>query len=166
MIKHKLFLGWALFVSVLAVLSVMAIRIGAIGWIHSSDRTYISFAICVVGYLGTLLMGRQYWRADRVASDSSSLPDAIRGLRNGRFLSDKCRDLGLLGTIIGFVLILKNFASFDATQPDQLSTLIRSVGSNLGTAFVTTLAGLVASILLDAQCHILESILRKAAGDD
>ena len=74
----------------------------------------------------------------------------------GWFFSDIMIKLGLLGTIIGFVLMLGsvvNVTDFDVTT---MQNILKQMSSGMGTALYTTFAGLVCSILTAAQFHLLD----------
>lgn len=74
----------------------------------------------------------------------------------GWFFSDIMIKLGLLGTIIGFVLMLGsvvNVTEFDVTT---MQNILKQMSSGMGTALYTTFAGLVCSILTAAQLHLLD----------
>jgi len=74
----------------------------------------------------------------------------------GWFIADIMIKLGLMGTIIGFVLMLGsvvNIADFDVTT---MQKILRNMSSGMGTALYTTMAGLVCSMLSTIQYHMLE----------
>ena len=74
----------------------------------------------------------------------------------GWFLTDVMIKLGLLGTIVGFVLMLAsvvNVTDFDVTAMQKILT---EMSSGMGTALYTTFAGLVCSILTGIQYHVLD----------
>ena len=74
----------------------------------------------------------------------------------GWFFTDVMIKLGLLGTIIGFVLMLGsvvNVTDFDVTT---MQNILKEMSSGMGTALYTTFAGLTCSILTAAQFHLLD----------
>ncbi len=74
----------------------------------------------------------------------------------GWFCTDIMIKLGLLGTIIGFVLMLGsvvNVTDFDVTT---MQNILKEMSSGMGTALYTTFAGLTCSILTAAQFHLLD----------
>ncbi len=78
-------------------------------------------------------------------------PDEI-----GWFASDAMIKLGLLGTIIGFILMLSsvvNVTEFDVTT---MQKILANMSSGMGTALYTTMAGLICSLLATAQYHMIE----------
>jgi biopolymer transport protein ExbB/TolQ len=75
----------------------------------------------------------------------------------GYFASDVLLRLGLLGTIIGFILMLlpvSNIKEFDSSIMQQL---LASMSGGMAVALYTTLTGLITSTLLRFQYFILES---------
>jgi len=73
----------------------------------------------------------------------------------GWYVVDILIRLGLIGTIIGFILI---FASLNQTPlPDapNIQSLLLTMSGGMGTALYTTLLGLISATLLGAQYLIL-----------
>jgi biopolymer transport protein ExbB/TolQ len=73
----------------------------------------------------------------------------------GWYLVDILIRLGLIGTIVGFILILSSLSSGPAPTPENIQTLLISMSGGMGTALYTTLAGLVTSMVLGAQYLVL-----------
>lgn len=73
----------------------------------------------------------------------------------GWYLVDILIRLGLIGTIIGFILILGSLSSGPAPTPENIQTLLISMSGGMGTALYTTLAGLVTAMALGAQYMVL-----------
>ena len=67
--------------------------------------------------------------------------------------SDVAVKLGLLGTIIGFILMLKPIADLNSTSPEDLKMALSSMSSGMAVALYTTLTGLIVSTLLRIQFH-------------
>lgn len=75
----------------------------------------------------------------------------------GYFASDVLLRLGLLGTIIGFILMLlpvSNIREFDSSVMQQL---LAAMSGGMAVALYTTLTGLITSTLLRFQYYVLES---------
>ena len=64
--------------------------------------------------------------------------------------------LGLLGTIIGFILMLASVSVTDNMDVASLQSIIKNMSSGMGTALYTTLTGLVASMILAIQYLLVE----------
>ena len=73
----------------------------------------------------------------------------------GVIASDIALKLGLLGTIIGFILMLKPIAELNSTSPEDLKIALASMSSGMAVALYTTLTGLIVSTLLRIQFHVL-----------
>ncbi len=74
----------------------------------------------------------------------------------GWFLADVMLKLGLLGTIIGFILMLGSVAETSSLDANTMQKILRQMSVGMGTALYTTLAGLLASVTLAAQFQLLE----------
>lgn len=87
-----------------------------------------------------------------------SLAGQLRGSNHfGSFASDTLMKLGLLGTIIGFIMMLAPIAGLDAANRGALKSSMTLMGDGMAVAMYTTLAGLVGSILLKTQYYMLEN---------
>ena len=81
--------------------------------------------------------------------------DALRGPNQfGSFASDALMKLGLLGTIIGFILMLAPIAGLDAADRASVKTSMGLMSDGMAVAMYTTLAGLVSSILEIGRAHV------------
>jgi len=66
-------------------------------------------------------------------------------------------NLGLLGTIIGFIIMLAPIAGIDATDRAIMKSSMGLMSDGMAIAMYTTLAGLVGSILLKIQYYMLDA---------
>ena len=73
----------------------------------------------------------------------------------GWYIVDILIRLGLIGTIIGFILILGALADGPVPTGDNIQALLISMSGGMGTALYTTLAGLVTATLLGVQYAVL-----------
>jgi len=82
--------------------------------------------------------------------------DAVRSPAElGWFFIDLAVRLGLLGTIIGFILIFASLDNIDIEGGDDLKNLLIAMSGGMGTALYTTLTGLIGASLLSFQYLIL-----------
>ena len=85
------------------------------------------------------------------------LADALRGPNQlGSFASDSLMKLGLLGTIVGFILMLAPIAGLDAADHASMKLSMGLMSDGMAVAMYTTLAGLVGSILVRIQYYMLD----------
>lgn len=73
----------------------------------------------------------------------------------GWYLVDILIRLGLVGTIIGFIIVLSALSEGPAPTGDNIQSLLIAMSGGMGTALYTTLAGLVCASLLGVQHMIL-----------
>jgi hypothetical protein len=91
------------------------------------------------------------------ANLTESLAQRLKGAHElGWFCVDMLLKLGLIGTIIGFVLMLSSVTDSDTFDVTTMQKILRDMSSGMGTALYTTLAGLVGSILLGLQYLLLD----------
>jgi len=86
------------------------------------------------------------------------LAERMRGSNGfGNFAADSLMKLGLLGTIIGFIIMLAPIAGLDVSDKSVLKSSMGVMSDGMAVAMYTTLSGLVGSILLKLQYYMLES---------
>lgn len=85
------------------------------------------------------------------------LADSLRAPVNlGSYAADSVLKLGLLGTIVGFILMLVPIAALDSFDAASMKASMKLMGDGMAIAMYTTLAGLIGSILIKAQYYILD----------
>ncbi len=95
-----------------------------------------------------------------------SLADRLRGSNGfGAFASDTLMKLGLLGTIIGFIIMLAPIATLDAADKAAMKTSMGLMSDGMAVAMYTTLAGLIGSILVRIQYYMLDSATQRVFSD-
>ena len=102
------------------------------------------------------------WRARGGSGDPAPLLTAFAdALANrhalGHFASDALLRLGLLGTIVGFILMLLPVGDIKEFDPSLMQQLLAAMSGGMAVALYTTLAGLVTSTLLKLQYHVLDA---------
>ena len=95
-----------------------------------------------------------------------ALADKLRGSNGfGAFASDTLMKLGLLGTIIGFIIMLAPIAGLDASDRTLMKSSMGLMSGGMAIAMYTTLAGLVGSILLKFQYYMLDAATAQVFSD-
>ena len=95
-----------------------------------------------------------------------SLADRLRGSNGfGAFASDTLMKLGLLGTIIGFIIMLAPIATLDAADKAGMKSSMGLMSDGMAVAMYTTLAGLVGSILVRIQYYMLDAATQRVFSD-
>jgi len=86
------------------------------------------------------------------------LADKLRApMQFGAFAGDALLKLGLLGTIVGFILMLLPLATLENFDATSMKSSMKVMSGGMAVAMYTTLAGLVGSILVKAQYYILDN---------
>ncbi len=86
-----------------------------------------------------------------------ALAERLKGAHElGWFAVDILLKLGLVGTIIGFILMLGSIANTASLDVNTMQKVLRQMSGGMGTALFTTLAGLIGSILLGLQYLFLD----------
>lgn len=95
-----------------------------------------------------------------------TLADRLRGSNAfGAFASDTLMKLGLLGTIIGFIIMLAPIAGLDAADKVSMKSSMGLMSDGMAVAMYTTLAGLVGSILIRIQYYMLDAATQRVFSD-
>jgi biopolymer transport protein ExbB/TolQ len=95
-----------------------------------------------------------------------SLADRLRGSNAfGAFVSDTLMKLGLLGTIIGFIIMLAPIATLDAADKVAMRSSMGLMSDGMAVAMYTTLAGLIGSILVRIQYYMLDAATQRVFSD-
>src|ERR1700704_5502459 len=90
------------------------------------------------------------------------LASRLRGSNQfGAFASDTLMKLGLLGTIIGFIMMLAPIAGLDPNDRATIKSSMNLMSDGMAVAMYTTLAGLVGSILVRIQYYMLDDATAK-----
>ena len=88
---------------------------------------------------------------------SEVLAEKIRGQNQiGWFISGVLIKLGLLGTVIGFMLMLGSLDNIQSMDIGQVQTLMQTMTQGMKIALNTTLLGLASSMLLGIQYLYLD----------
>lgn len=137
--KHAPFLRWLLMVVPLAVVGVIAGKLGLYHEIYVQDKSWISFTIFAIFIIASLWCGRQTFKG------------SPSGSQFGWFVSDACLTLGMIGTIVGFLMMFSGGINISAGDTAGIQRLLGRFGVGIGTALYTTLVGLVCSMMLKLQ---------------
>ena len=94
-------------------------------------------------------------------SEHSTLVDVLVSQAKGShdigwYVVDILLKLGLIGTIVGFILMLGSVADTASLDVNTMQKVLKQMSAGMGTALFTTLAGLTGSILLGLQYLLLD----------
>lgn len=143
---------WTLVVLVATALVSAEIYLGVIDFVVSNDPTYISFGIFALFVISTLVTGGwclQLQRGNKV--DSNQLSPVW-------FVSDALMSIGMIGTLLGFLMVLTSaFTDVDTSDVEAMQEVIGQLATGMGTALLTSLVGLISSTLLKVQLVMLDT---------
>jgi hypothetical protein len=115
--------------------------------------------------LVTKAAAQDYRRVDQTLL-LRALADRLRGSNGfGAFVSDTLMKLGLLGTIIGFIIMLAPIAGLDAADKVAMRSSMGLMSDGMAVAMYTTLAGLIGSILVRIQYYMLDAATQRVFSD-
>ena len=138
--KNQLpFLRWLLIVVPLTVIAIFAHFFGFYESIYENDKSWISFSVLGIFTLASIWIGCQTKRL------------SLKGTQFLWMTSDMCLTLGMIGTIVGFLMMLVGGFSIQSGDAAGIQALLARFSVGLGTALYTTLVGLVCSMLLKLQ---------------
>ena len=143
------FFRWWLFVCLLSIGAYFGIHFDVFSTIFDTDKTYLSSVILVLFTGSTLLTGYRTWLFNYRKTYTDT--------KLGWFCGEVMFALGMIGTLIGFVLVFGDaLAHIDLEDQANKAKIIADMGIGISTAIYTTLAGLVCRVLLRIQLINLE----------
>ena len=89
-----------------------------------------------------------------------SLADQLRSRENlGWFVSESLLRLALLGTAVGFILMLIPLAALDAFDADTLRRTLTGMTSGMAIALNITVAGIGTALFLKLTYYLLDEAI-------
>jgi hypothetical protein len=173
-----------------AALLVAAAMQGWIAKVIEGDQTLISEGIAGVFFLGLVICGAKIWWISREFSrlhDDKSLAGnytrAVKGrsagarstaadlLKSGLFdwaiivrqFANSLVILGMIGTVVGFVIALSGVDAESARDVSQVSGMVGTLVNGMSVALYTTLVGAVLSLWLTVNFNMLAAGVKKLA---
>lgn len=144
-VNLKFWKFWTTEVLLCVALYVSLVTMGGYHFILANDFTYISLINI------TILAATSLWVGLRITTGYKSGTDLQW------FLADVTLSLGMVGTLFGFLMVLySTFEGIDVSNQDSMREAIESLATGMGTALLTSLVGLVSSIIMKFQLVILE----------
>jgi hypothetical protein len=133
-------LRWWLTICVLGVLVYFSYANGWLLPLYEKDATMITYLITVIFGATTLSLGYKSFLKKQFENEVEW------------FVSDAVLTLGMIGTIIGFmIMLIGTFDTVEFTAVENIRAVLSSMSKGLYTALSTTLLGLISSVILKIQ---------------
>jgi hypothetical protein len=154
------------------------------------DPSGISLGLLALSVLTTAWCGRRAWvlrqQAQAPAADTHSswraawradrrqAPDLAASLLSERshgphetawWLAAATIKLGLLGTVVGFIVMATQIGRLPTFDIDQVQTLLQKMTQGMAIALYTTLLGLMANLWLGLQLLLLDRMADRIVAD-
>ena len=89
-----------------------------------------------------------------------ALADRLRSREKlGLFVSEALLRLALLGTAIGFILMLIPIAALNSFEPDVLRTALSGMTSGMSIALTVTVCGIASALVLKFEYYLLDDAI-------
>lgn len=155
----SLFLKWALFACLVVIGAAIVSSLGWAGYVLNGDETHLTLVNLVVLALTTAWCGRLSWRL----SNGAAPKEIKHALESGWFASSVCVTLGLLGTVVGYYMMLQSGPGGGEDAGEQL---VRQIRASMGTALINTVVGGFCGLIIELQSHFIGQAAKKAMLDD
>ena len=149
---------WTSIVLVGASVFAGSYYLNIVSFVLENDPTYITVGIAALFVITTLWIGTLSWRVKNGTklSENNTMPIW--------FFADAVMSIGMVGTLLGFLIVLTSaFQNVDTSDTQAMQDVIGQLASGMGTALLTSLMGLVSSVILKFQLVMLET---DNAGED
>lgn len=147
----SMFLRWWLLFCTSCAALFTAYSFGFIDALIAKDVTRLSFVILGVFFSGSIFVGWLTYKRSRGKSVEA-------GTNIGWFITELLLALGMIGTVIGFILMLGgSFESLNIADTGSVKTALTDMAIGMSTALYTTLVGMVCSQILKVQLVNVES---------
>lgn len=179
---YLLFYRWlALNVVGFAILGVFHMN-GMVEPVFLADSSYIVYVITGLFLYGMVLCGFRVWKTSRELNfvkrgdkgklkefadrsrqaDRESVKEAFEiklfaRISFVKYISSSLVMLGLLGTVIGFIMVLTNIPTNAVGDAAQVGKLVGALTNGMGVALYTTLVGAITNLWLNANYNMLRT---------
>jgi hypothetical protein len=182
---QRLFWGWAVAAGLALFVAWWMQTRGLWQQLVDGDPSGISLGITALAVLTTLWCGRRCaqlqqeagpgsaWRAEAAAAWARA-PEVAAQLIAERchgphetawWFASAAIKLGLLGTVVGFIVMAAQIGAVASFEFDQIQSLLKQMTGGMAIALYTTLVGLVANLWLGLQLMLMDRVADRLAAD-
>ncbi|ODU48935.1 MAG: hypothetical protein ABS92_07160 [Thiobacillus sp. SCN 63-374] len=155
---------------------------GMVEPVFLGDSSYIVYVIAGLFLYGMVLCGFRVWKTSRELNwvkrgdkgklkefadksrqaDRESVKEAFEiklfaRISFVKYISSSLVMLGLLGTVIGFIMVLTNIPANAVGDAAQVGKLVGALTNGMGVALYTTLVGAITNLWLNANYNMLRT---------
>ena len=141
----NLFLKWWLIFILMILSGAVTWYFSFVNFLYANDFTELSFVIIAILFFTTLIIGYKYYKNNH-------------DFEIEWFTSEVVISLGMIGTVVGFIFMLyAAFSELNVDDPAKLQQSMMLMAKGMGTALLTTLVGLISSVLIKCQLIIAKN---------
>jgi hypothetical protein len=127
-------------------------KFNSISYLIENDISYLSLVIITIFVITNIQIGIKCYN---LQFNNQYLYE--EDLNPNWFNSDLVMSIGMVGTLLGFILVLNSaFTDMNPENTDKMKEIIAQVAQGMGVAILTTLTGLISSIILKFNLVMLE----------
>lgn len=143
MYGHK-FSRWIIITCGLGLIGYALYVKGILQYLFEMDSTFISLGILVAFFMS------HFFVLSAIIRYQSSLETKLW------YVAESMITVGMIGTVVGFTLLFGDaFATLDVEDSQSIAAVLTDLAVGMGTALVTTLTGLVCSLILKGELVFL-----------
>lgn len=182
---ERLAWSWALLLGLLLFAAYWAAQRGLWQALIGADPSGISMLIIALVLVATLWCGRRArqlavqagagstWRLQhrrQLSAQPALAPQLLAELTHGPhetawWFCAAALKLGLLGTVVGFIVMASQIGDSSGFDIEQIQTLLQQMTGGMAIALYTTLVGLAGNLLLGLQLLLLDRMADQLAAD-
>jgi hypothetical protein len=133
--------AWASSVLALLIASYFSYELGYFEFLNNADKSKLS-------WLNLLVFVIAYLRLGWLLLTNSDRKLTEKDLDPGFEAAEYCMAIGMLGTVIGFILMTTSMAGVDFSDTENIKQLFSLSTKGMSTALFTTAVGIVNSVFL------------------
>jgi len=141
---------WTITILIVFALVTGQYYFGLFEFILAYDQTYLSLVNLAIMAIAHLMIGRMHLKGNYAPADHQMVG----------YLGSVTTSIGLVGTLVGFMLLLwAVFGPGVALDPSNVASMtaaMANMAQGMSTALITSLTGILASIVIQFQIVILE----------
>ncbi len=146
----SIFLKWWLLITLTVMGIATSIYFNFHMFLFNNDLTKLSLVILSLFIISTIVIGYKIWygKIKKVKEYS---------FEKEWFVSELLISLGMIGTVIGFIFMLYSvFVDLNIEDAQAVQESLGGMAQGMGTALLTTLVGLIGSVLIKSQLVMVE----------